>query len=142
MTESTKKFALKALIMLTTLGFILEMLVYAQSKPEEQNKKDPQDQQSSTSPKEDAEGQQPTTNPPVDEQRIPSANALGSIFFESRNSLIFSLGAAQSLTNNLYFSGLSYGQFGNGSGYTGKYFPITSLTGRVAYQRELQKTTL
>ena len=129
MTKSTKKFGLLVVLALATMGFVFEMPVSAQSQPAAQNTTG-------------AQGQLPSTSTTADEPRIPSANALGSIFFESRNSLIFSLGAAQSLTNNLYFSGLSYGQFGNGSGYTGKYFPITSLTGRVAYQRESQKTSL
>ena len=111
------------------MGFVFEMPVSAQSQPAAQNTTGVQ-------------GQLPSTSTTADELRIPSANALGSIFFESRNSLIFSLGAAESFTNNLYYSGLSYVQYGNGSGYTGNYFPITSLTGRVAYQRETQKTTL
>lgn len=129
MTEYTKKFILLIVLVLTTMGFIFVMPAYSQSQPQAQNTTGMQ-------------GQQPSTSTTADEPRIPSANALGSIFFESRNSLIFSLGAAETLTNNLYYSGLSYLQYGNGSGYTGNYFPITSLTGRVAYQRESQKTTL
>ncbi len=129
MTETTKKFVLYTVLALATMGFVFEMSVSAQSQPAAQNTAGVQ-------------GQLPSTSTAADEFRTPSANALGSIFFESRNSLIFSLGAAESFTNNLYYSGLSYVQYGNGSGYTGDYFPITSLTGRVAYQRETQKTTL
>lgn len=129
MTEPVKKFVLFVVLALTTIVFVFELPVYAQSQPLAQNIPN-------------AQGQQPSTSTMVNEIRIPSANALGSIFFESRNSLIFSVGAAETFTDNLYYSGLSYLQYSNGSTYTGNYFPITSLTGRVAYQREWQKTTL
>ena len=76
-----------------------------------------------------------------EEDRTPSATALGSIFFRSRNSFIFSLGAGESTTDNLYFTPLSYIQYANpGSTYQG-YIPFTTLSGRAAYQRQTARTT-
>jgi hypothetical protein len=67
---------------------------------------------------------------------LPSATALGDIFFQSANSLIFSLGVQESVTDNLYFSYLT-GTADEQSGY----IPFTTVSGRVAYQRQLQRTT-
>jgi len=76
----------------------------------------------------------------VDDRRLPSATALGDIFFRSQNSLIFSVGVQESATDNLYFSpGGSLG--GLPASDRNGYIPFTTLTGRMAYQRQLQRTT-
>jgi opacity protein-like surface antigen len=94
-------------------------------------------------------GQTPSATPQVpkgsekndttDSPRIPSATALGDIFFKSRNSVIFSVGAQGSATDNLYFSpaGAAIGPL---TGAAKGYIPFTTLTGRLAYQRQLQTT--
>ncbi len=71
--------------------------------------------------------------------RIPSATALGDIFFKSRDSLIFSLGVQESATNNLYFSPLAV----LGVPYeSDRYIPFTTLSARIAYQRQLQRASI
>jgi hypothetical protein len=79
------------------------------------------------------EGREPS------ESRIPSATALGDIFFKSRNSFIFSLGVQESATDNLYFS--PAGSLVDVPSVSGRYIPFTTLSGRMAYQRQLQRTT-
>jgi len=74
----------------------------------------------------------------TDDRRLPSATALGDIFFRSANSFVFSLGVQQSATDNLYFS--PAGSVAGSDAQNG-YIPFTSLSGRVAYQRQLQRTT-
>ncbi|MCI0621742.1 MAG: hypothetical protein L0387_08740 [Acidobacteria bacterium] len=81
-----------------------------------------------------------TATAKVDDRRLPSATALGDIFFRSRNSLIFSLGVQESATDNLYFSPAASLTGVPDSGRSG-YIPFTTLSGRMAYQRQLQRTT-
>ena len=75
------------------------------------------------------------------DSRIPSATALGDIFFKSQNSFIFSMGVQGSATDNLYFSpagsfvGVPAVSDSNG------YIPFAGLSGRIAYQRQLQRST-
>jgi hypothetical protein len=74
-----------------------------------------------------------------DDRKLPSATALGDVFFQSSNSLIFSFGVQQSATDNLYFS--PAGSMGGADGSQNGHVPFTTLSGRVAYQRQLQRTT-
>lgn len=76
----------------------------------------------------------------VDDRRLPSATALGDIFFRSSNSLIFSVGVQESATDNLYFSPAG-SLVGFPESGTSGYIPFTTLSGRMAYQRQLQRTT-
>ncbi|PYV42344.1 MAG: hypothetical protein DMG06_14300 [Acidobacteria bacterium] len=75
-----------------------------------------------------------------DDYKTPSAGALGSIFFKSRNSLVFSLNATESVTDNLYLSLLSLLQFARPESRSGKYTPFTNLSGRITYQRQYART--
>jgi hypothetical protein len=71
-----------------------------------------------------------TQTPPVS-PTITSGSQLGDIFFQSRNSFIFSLNAAESYQDNAFYSG-SQSQVPD---YT------TRATGRIAYHREQGRTT-
>lgn len=85
-------------------------------------------------------GNTKVSNGKEDTRKLPSATALGDIFFRSANSLIFSLGVQESATDNLYFS--PAGSFaGPTDEQRGGYIPFTTISGRVAYQRQLQRTT-
>ena len=64
-------------------------------------------------------------------RKIHSATALGDIFFKSRNSLIFALGADAMAQDNVLFTDADQ-----------KTFDTTAaLFGRIAYQRQYQKTS-
>ena len=76
----------------------------------------------------------------VDDDKTPSAGALGSIFFKSRNSLVFSMNATESVTDNLYLSQVSVLQFARPDSPSGKYIPFTNLSGRITYQRQYART--
>ena len=66
-----------------------------------------------------------------DGPKIHSATALGDIFFKSRNSLIFALGAHATAQDNVLFTDADQ-----------KTFDTTAaLFGRIAYQRQYQKTS-
>jgi hypothetical protein len=66
-----------------------------------------------------------------DSPKIQSATALGDIFFKSRNSLIFALGADATAQDNVLFTDADQ-----------KTFDTTAaLFGRIAYQRQYQKTS-
>lgn len=86
-----------------------------------------------------SQGSGNTTPSKEGDRKLPSATALGDIFFKSANSLIFSMGVQESATDNLYLSpaGSLTGTDGEQSGY----IPFTTLSGRIAYQRQLQRTT-
>jgi len=73
------------------------------------------------------------------DRKLPSATALGDIFFQSTNSLIFSLGVQESVTDNLHFS--PAGPIRGTGGEQRGHIPFTTLSGRMAYQRQLQRTT-
>ncbi|MEW5977954.1 MAG: hypothetical protein AB1898_19345 [Acidobacteriota bacterium] len=74
-----------------------------------------------------------------DNTQLPSAKALGDVFFKSRDSFIFSVGIQQSATNNLYFSPVSFVSQGTDDN---RYLPFTTLTSRVAFQRQLPRASV
>jgi hypothetical protein len=67
-----------------------------------------------------------------DDRKVHSATALGDIFFKSQNSLIFSFSADEMVQDNVFFTDTDSRTFDTS----------TNLSGRIAFQRQYQKTSI